>query len=289
LKGERGLFLTLTYNRQDFESPLDLYRRQSEEQHVPMFLRRLARALDVESFAGCWMRKMEFQRGGWVHFHVVLLWPERIPHDVLTECWGHGFVWVSKLDPDKHAAYVSKYVAKGGNMPPWLYNEKPRSVKIVAASPGFWNDTERREHYDREPDPWAGLPVWKPIGRSIDEGSSIVVARDTETGHYEQIECDLGTLLDALRRNGCRVVEGTHGWVGVACRFDDLWRALGEGAARRQPGRPPLYSIRSRNPDSDGPAEYPRWLTAMLIDDSDEWDGEGGECVGAVGDAAGWM
>jgi hypothetical protein len=67
MANKRGLFITLTYDRNDYESPLDLFYAQQERQDVPMFIRRLQKYLD-KSLSGLWMRKMEFQANGWVHF-----------------------------------------------------------------------------------------------------------------------------------------------------------------------------------------------------------------------------
>jgi hypothetical protein len=138
VQGHTGVFLTLTYRRDEFENSLDLYRTQSERQDVALFMRRLGRRLGV-SFNGKWICKLEFQKGGWVHWHLIVLGVPRIEHDVLSEAWGHGFVWIKKLTK-RRVLYTCKYIAKGGahNLPAWIYAERPKSVKVIRTSRGFW-------------------------------------------------------------------------------------------------------------------------------------------------------
>ncbi|HEX5470564.1 MAG TPA: hypothetical protein VFW73_01700, partial [Lacipirellulaceae bacterium] len=135
-RGEVGLFLTLTYRRDEYASGQELYYRQQERQDVPLFMRRLSRALGV-SLKGKWLCKAEWQSGGWIHFHLVILGQSFIDHALLERCWGHGFVWVKRLSK-KNCLYLTKYVAKGGRIPLWLYGEAPKTVKIIRVSPGFW-------------------------------------------------------------------------------------------------------------------------------------------------------
>jgi hypothetical protein len=158
-QGQAGVFVTLTYRRDDYPSAQELYYRQRERQDVPLFIRRLARALRV-SLKGLWLCKMEFQSGGWTHFHLLILGPTFIDHDLLTRCWRHGHVWVKRLSR-QNCLYLTKYVAKGGRTPLWLYGEPPRSVKIVRVSPGFWPVEDRRPKRDRPDVPlWAdGTPI----------------------------------------------------------------------------------------------------------------------------------
>jgi len=222
MRGEKALFITLTYRRDDYQGPLDLYRTQSEEQHVPMFLRRLARALGVESLRGKWIRKMEFQDGGWPHFHLVLLWDKRIDWRIIESCWSHGFISVQRFTP-QHTKYMSKYFGKAEQVPAYLLHEKPRSVKIVAASPSFWRDTKERKTARQAVDPATRLPAWVPLGDRIARGARTIIARDTERGHYHQVFADLGSLLVRFLRAGVGVTAGSSpGWVRVDCTLSQL-------------------------------------------------------------------
>ena len=170
--GEKALVITLTYNREGYADARELFRAQQDEQHVPLFFRRLARALG-ENLAGRWFAKVEFQRGGWIHFHCVIVGLSWIDHEVLTETWGHGHTWVKPASRSK-LAYACKYVAKEGGVPQWLLNE--RRVRIVRVSPGFWlSETRHRER--KEP----GIRytfAYIPIGERLQRARSICIVRE---------------------------------------------------------------------------------------------------------------
>lgn len=146
-QGHRGLFVTLTYDRSRYDSALQLYRQQSEAQHVALFIRKISRLLDFD-LRGKWFCKLEFQKGGWVHWHLIILDIAKIPHQACTELWGRGHVWLRRLSR-RSVRYCTKYVCKGAEVPAWLYLERPRSVKIIRVSSGFWGDRallSRRGH-----------------------------------------------------------------------------------------------------------------------------------------------
>lgn len=53
---------------------------------------------------------IEFQERGAVHYHMICRLPY-IPHNVLSDLWGNGFVFINKLDNvDNVGAYVVKYM-----------------------------------------------------------------------------------------------------------------------------------------------------------------------------------
>lgn len=262
-EGRRGLFVTLTYDRSKYRDALDLYRRQADEQHVPLFLRKVSRRLGV-SLKGRWFSKLEFQQGGWVHWHLIILDVEKIPHDVATELWGHGHVWLKRLNR-RNVRYCTKYVVKAGACPAWLYNEAPRSVKIVRVSPGFWGRDDASEPAAVvEPEDAAGsmrFPgIYEPIGTRIESRRHAFVARDSE-GHYRRAAVDLGPLLLALMRRGCMIVGRRGRWLQIDASIEELDRAMddcGRRGATREAGAPrPLHLIGTGIPD-DPP--LPRWL-----------------------------
>lgn len=276
-QGHRGLFVTLTYRRDEYRDALDLYRRQSEEQHVPLFLRKVSRYLG-RSLKGRWFCKLEFQTGGWVHWHLIILDVNKIPHDVATTLWGHGHVWLRRLNK-KNVKYVTKYTVKGGDVPAWLYAERPRSVKIVRTSPGFWGELGRKKKADddepAEPDPYDEYGpreqviegVYVPIGHRIDTGGDRFVVRD-DRGKYARGDVDLGTLLACLMDEGGYVVGTRSGWLAIDASWAQLDRAVHQARAihrpegdarpdrreegRRRPrsGRGRLHSIETGNPDA---------------------------------------
>lgn len=270
-RGHRGLFVTLTYRRDDYENAQDLYHAASDEQHVPLFLRKVARYLD-RSLKGKWFCKLEFQRGGWVHWHLLILDVGRIPHDELARMWGYGHVWVRRLN-HRNVKYCTKYTVKSGGVPLWLYGQRPRAIKIIRVSPGFWGEQragglERTKPPDEEdpydiygPGPSPVLPIYEPIGDAIERNRDRIVARD-DSGHYRHLHADLGSLLVELLELGCGVVEVHQGWLHIDGTLDDLERAACRERARRvAAGRPGsrLHLSRRGNPD----ASMPWWV--------DEW------------------
>ena len=259
----KGLFVTLTYRRDEYASSLELYRRQAERQDVPLFLRRLGRALGV-SFKGQWLCKLEFQDGGWVHWHIVLLGVRRVPHELVTRVWGKGHVWLSKLT-NRNCMYLTKYVAKGGKFPAWIYLERPKSVKIVRVSPGFWPMDERtptrpKDDYDKYgPGPGQVVDGYVPIGEKLKRRG--VLVRHGYKGCTTRFRsCCFPTLLCVLGEQGAKYIgrrgrwHGFAGSVGVfeqaAERARDL-RSGPSGAGRgAEPPRSGVDLIGCSNPDA---------------------------------------
>lgn len=245
-RGHRGLFVTLTYDRSRYESAIALYRAQGESQHVALFLRKVARYLGVD-LRGKWFCKLEFQKGGWVHFHLIILDVDRIPHAACTEMWGHGHVWLRRLS-QRAVRYCTKYVAKGGALPAWLFLERPRSVKIIRVSSGFWpkpppDDDVSEEDDDApslSPAEEAALPddrgyraaISAPIGQKLADRADAFVARD-DRGRYRRGSCDLAVLLSSLLERGCGIVGRRGSWLVVDATFDDLERTLAAAASER--------------------------------------------------------
>jgi len=264
-QGHRGLFVTLTYRRDEYENAIDLYRKQSEEQHVALFLRKISRYLDRD-LKGKWFCKLEFQKGGWVHWHLIILDVVKIPHDIATELWGHGHVWLRRLNKG-NVKYVTKYTVKGGEVPAWLYAERPKSVKIIRVSPGFWGAPVRpkknaSEEVEDDPyDKWGPSEqriegMYVPIGAKIDNGGDRFVCRD-EDGKYARGQCDLGSLLVSLLEQGAGIVGSRSGWLVLDASWSQLERAMLKAEGMRAHARtpPPLHLRGTSNPD----AERSRW------------------------------
>ena len=282
-QGRRGVFVTLTYRRDEWQGPFDLYRSSGEQQHVPLFLRRLARAVG-ESFTGKWICKAEFQRGGWLHFHLIILDVEKIPFETLLRCWGHGGVRINRLRKER-VMYLCKYVSKGGQTPAFLLGEAPRSVKIIRTSPGFWHGSQASPARMVDPGAadyrkWGPPPpqtfyrCYRPIGVGLRQGRGVVIR--SRCGTWSK-RCDPGEFLCrlALVARGC---DGKRrGW--------SMWRATHEEAEnaaaaccehRNGPGVPErsslpprsggLYLIQTRNPDA---IEWPSWLVDIWRQDAE--------------------
>lgn len=59
---------------------------------------------------------VEFQKRGAIHYHVVLYNIPFIPVKEIGKIWGHGNVWINKIDDvDNVGAYVCKYLTKASN------------------------------------------------------------------------------------------------------------------------------------------------------------------------------
>lgn len=280
-KGNQGIVLTLTYDRSPYANALDLYRRQSEERHVRLFIRRLERHLSCK-LTGKWFCKMEFQRGGWVHFHMIILGVSRVPHADLTELWSHGFLSVKRLTP-KAVRYCTKYVAKGGGIPAFLYAEPAKSIKIVRVSPGFWatkpvDEPDPEVVDDPEPDPYdepqpSRIRSWVPIGAKIEWRWHTWTARDDD-GNWARGQTDLGPLLAALLVMGCGIVGRDRGWLMVDATLEQLNDATAVVAAdggclsRSRTARPGrrrrLDLIQRSNPHSG----VPQWLHRWMMEDA---------------------
>lgn len=262
-RGKIGVFLTLTYRRDEYSSAQDLYYRQRERQDVPLFIRRLSRLLGV-SLKGKWLCKAEFQSGGWIHFHIVLVDVGRIEHADLVRLWGHGWPWIKKLTRAR-CLYICKYVAKGGRIPLWLYGEPPRSVKIVRTSPGFWPAEDRRPtRQGADVALWAdGTPVtggkvagcYVPVGIRL-RRRGVLVNYD---GKVFSRRCEPSQFMLQCLRYALRVWQ-SDGWIWYEIPGRGLeWILGGDVAARERPpsesghASPPtggLHLSGSSNPDA---------------------------------------
>jgi len=248
MQGKKGLFITLTYNRDNYDSPRDLYRKQSEQQHVALFIRRLSRFLKIP-LSGRWMRKMEFQEGGWVHFHLVLQYAGFINHNEITRLWGHGHTWVDRWQGG-HCFYIAKYMSKEGQFPDWLLFEKPRSVKIVSVSPGFWGESEPKPKKQSYPGYYKGLGAYQPIYFRLQKYSnSTLVKYDERT--FRLVNEHISLVMFALIYAGIDLVSSDGGLYADCCR-DDFENAIAAAGALAG-GGDCLHLTIKRNPDCSPP------------------------------------
>lgn len=214
-KGETGLALTLTYRHDDYANSQELWHRQQERQDVPLFIRRLARALRT-SLKGRWVCKLEFQSGGWVHWHIILLGIDRIEHALLSEAWGFGYVWVKRMTK-RRVMYLTKYIAKNSQVPAWLYGERPRSVKVVRVSPGFWGELGPPTPERIEPKPQE-IDAYISIGERLKRRGVVI---SVGNGRRFSRICDPGRflILMALRTP---VVRNVHRWLVFDASVQDV-------------------------------------------------------------------
>lgn len=231
MKGRRGVFVTLTYRRERYNTPGELYEVQRRERHVRRFIEKLE-GISGQDLTGKWCRKMEFQSGGWVHFHLVIDVPW-IRKAWLDQAWGHGHVWINAAKPER-LRYFSKYLAKAGELPDFLLSERARSVRIVASSPGFWpvdgvsSDSLRDKRVQ---------PFYATVGSVLlNRRDSVVVRSDTG---WLRLEC---SLVEVLR-------------FSPSIRREGRWHTVEEVPAAQAAG-PPLYLTQSPDP--------PEWCVDYL-------------------------
>jgi hypothetical protein len=229
--GEPALFLTLTYKREEYADPQDLYRRSQEERHVRVFIGKLARHLGV-SLSGKWLCKLEFQHGGWVHWHLMLVGFKHIPHEHLENLWGHGHVWIARADEAK-IRYICKYISKDGELPAWLYLEPRRSVKIIRSSPGFWGNDSPGVTGQAESPGMGKLPVYISIGEMVERADEHITVTDAD-GRWATVKCDPWTLFEKLRDLGAVAVPSDGGWLALLhVSMADVGRVTSELACLR--------------------------------------------------------
>lgn len=198
---KRMLFVTLTYDQRLFDSPLDAYRTSSEHRHIPRFIERLSKQTGID-LTGRWIRKLEFQDNSWPHYHLLIDTHRYIDQKVIEECWGHGYARCERMKPSR-IAYFCKYVSKTGTIPAWLLGERPKSVKIVACSPGWWGERARRTEIRSRRS--LQLACYVPIGQRLSTVDGVVVrVPESDSWHFIRlgmsevldIASDLGTIVD---------------------------------------------------------------------------------------------
>lgn len=283
--GEKGVMLTLTYRHSDYRDAEDLYQSQKERQDVPLFMRRLGRALR-RNLTGDWICKMEFQQGGWVHFHIILMGIDHINHSLLTLAWGHGHTWINRLNK-KRVIYMVKYVAKGGKIPLFLYSERPRSVKIIRVSKGFWGEPSKPSKprcpiWDEYgPKEQGVVNAYVPIGIKLMRKGVVLRSVDRNNGKtFLTRRCEPAVFCQQLHRR-YRVLRSTDGWMRFACTLEQalavadlceshepkLSRAEGSGAHRPRSG---LHLRGISNHDAAAFREngLPWWIEAQYWEDA---------------------
>lgn len=233
-KGKRGLFLTLTYRRDDYDGPRDLYRKQADERHLRRFIEKLAKYLG-HSLTAKWCAKMEFQTGGWVHWHLAVETTGFVKPGDWPRLWPHGFAKAQRLNRQR-CNYFCKYFAKSGDVPAFLYFERPRSVTIVRSSPGFWDHEARAEQPEpvdasqreltppsEEPpdDGESGLPslpvakhacpCFVPLGHRLTQahGRVLLISRPHRRAkrQYRVIKACIYSVICTASLAGCRIMR----------------------------------------------------------------------------------
>jgi len=256
-----ALFITLTYKRDEWESPLHLYREQREKRHFRNFVSRVSKYLN-ESTNGKWIRKIEFQRGGWIHFHLILDTNKTIPHLDLMSLWGYGHCWINRCTKAR-MNYLCKYVSKNNdNVPAYILAEPQRSVKIVAVSPSYWNDGHSSSHHESTNSvKWA---VYTPVAESLHPKVVIKTCDSTRT-----INASIWEVMSFLQDNGAFVLGTHHEYIHVALH-DTLLHACTTSTSLKRggllPARLPLLDNGGKSADSHGSNSDERPISSAVFD-----------------------
>lgn len=281
LEKQPFVFITLTYDREPYggtydpDGPERLWDASIKEQHVALFFRRLQRLTGLD-LSGKWVRKAEFQRGGWLHFHAIVIGFKRIDANLLREAWGHGRVHIA-AGRRQHGEYIAKYQSKAGiGYPAFLYDRLGKSVKIWGCSRGFWRPIEdrdsvpmRQSQRDIASAPFADLEkaygIERTIGERIDEARSTLVVRSDCGRSVELPDLDLGSFLYALRVTGSPCLGSQWGWLEYDTTLDQAeaaarfarakYRAAVKGAALAAPADARLSLFNQQETDSDDSSE----------------------------------
>lgn len=258
--GQNGLFVTLTYRRNEYEQPVDLYRSARDNRHVRRFVELVGKYIN-ESLSGRWICKLEFQAGGWVHYHLIVLGISHIEHSALQSIWGHGFVWVNRLTP-KRIRYACKYLSKGESLPKFLYSEPVRSVKIIRTSPGFWNETPKSGGGKEPPEEPASSKLsgcYVPIGSSIEMQEQCTIIRNPDGTQYEKRNEPCWQVAFNMIANGSQLLGTVDGWIQISvpsCQTRQIRHAADSTLSEAMGGRrAALHLINNRKP----PNRH-RWL-----------------------------
>lgn len=173
------------------------------------------------SLKGKWIRKLEFQDGGWSHFHLIIEAKDYIPHDDLYDIWGHGFAYINKMSK-KRLHYFTKYIAKTADqLPNFLKVEPTRSIKIIAASPTWWHDTPKTKQTEEPKDKKLSWCVFTPTGEVFKKKTILKTEFYTRTIHS-----DICTILQHLVSNGSWVLGSQHEYISVVTTPNALQDAI---------------------------------------------------------------
>lgn len=102
-------FLTLTFkeNIQDIATTNDEFKKFIKRLNYQLYKTKKSRI----KYLATW----EKQQRGAIHYHIILFSFPFVPYERLMGIWGHGLVWINKIDVDaaeNRGRYVSKYFDK---------------------------------------------------------------------------------------------------------------------------------------------------------------------------------
>lgn len=166
-------FITLTVDPKQFASAQSAYEYINER--FRYFMRDLRHTLGVSNLS--FIRKLEFQRNGWPHWHVILDYKKKIDHSRLLDLWSYGFVEIQRIK-SKSLKYLFKYVAKGleSTLPSWfLQYSRPRIIQTSKIFPS--KEPSHNSHEGRAPSlERGGVP--ESLGQRLKRWDKTLLVKD---------------------------------------------------------------------------------------------------------------
>ena len=261
-KGHEGRFITLTYDPKQWTSAQECFDRARADKHVSRFMRKLARHLGAKTLKGKFICKLEFQKSGFVHWHILLLdvgFIKPVLFRQIYDLWGKGSVNVKPLT-EENLNYLTKYVAKDGSLPGWVYGYPARSIKVVRPSQGFWKDeqaakacerTARRKAEEGGKSEGEEEGFYQPIGEKVRVEKVLFKVADK----YFSVEAPRCNVL-RIMRNCCGRPRVDGGWLiydASLCQMEAALAKLGVAAEPNAPHRPGPRKEAERIGDGRGP------------------------------------
>lgn len=212
-------FLTLTLDPKKFTNAEAGY--QFGKDRLRYFFQKVKIALGIKHLRYFW--KLEFQKSGWAHWHILLDYKRPVDINHIVRCWGNGDVDV-KHCKDHKLPYLFKYLCKtDDDLPKWfLAYRRPR----VFQSSNLYSDnvpTTDSEHKE----PACTGQVGDLLGERLKRwASSIVVWFDGEELTYwgevlvtrfetfwDMCEELLSESLDIFVPGSVRAIKVDRAWV----------------------------------------------------------------------------
>ncbi len=128
-------FITLTIDPNKYYDEEHCY--QVGNRHLRQFLYLLRKEYGYFEF----MKKVEFHKNGYAHWHLLVSIKEKVDIAFVRKAWGKGRIdveYVRKSHCQKALDYLFKYACKSQDLPDWVLCKK--AFRFVAFSEGFFTN-----------------------------------------------------------------------------------------------------------------------------------------------------
>lgn len=132
-------FITLTIDPKIYPDPCAVYVEATK--HLRRFRSRLAKLLDVDPSGVKWAWKLEFQRNGYPHWHLLYEYKDKLTYEelqLLDELWKFGSTNVKRVE-DETFYYLFKYMLKPAHKV-GLENDDEDRDELTRFAPGWFLD-----------------------------------------------------------------------------------------------------------------------------------------------------